>query len=134
MLRGERAVSISELRDAVASAAARASANRVAAEVGMSTRSLLDFIRGSHPRDSTRRKLTIWYIRYRRQLGGDLPASTAESAIDLLLEHLPGATREKARRSLLGYVDETTRDAGVDVPGWVREIGRSMRNDPPSGR
>jgi hypothetical protein len=125
MPRGDHVVSVSELRDAIASAAQRSSANRVAAEVGMSTRSLLDFIRGSNPRASTRRKLTLWYIRSRPG-AGDLSATTAASALELLLEHLPGGTREEARQSLLGYVAETSRNAGVEVPRWVREIRRSL--------
>ncbi len=125
MAAAEPAVPVSELRAWVAEAAARTSFNQVAKEVGLTTRTVIDFVNGSNPHASSIRRYTRWFVQYLRDHGeGDLPAHAAGAAIDLLLEHLPPRKRAAVRESLLGYLHSSAREAGVSEPGWMREIRR----------
>jgi hypothetical protein len=113
-------VPVSVLRAVLSEAVARAGAHSVAREIGISTRPLLDFVEGKGaPRATSLRKYTMWYLRYRRRLGGEIDSRTAAAASDLLVEHLPPQKRPEAKVAFLKSLEKITVDSGVDVPTWM---------------
>lgn len=110
------------LRDAVREAVARTSSHAVARAIGMSAPSLRDFMRGSEPRESTIRKLSMWYVRTTADREGEISEETLRAALALLVAPLPPARRAGVFRELTAALERGYRDAGVPVPGWMTEM------------
>lgn len=122
MRAGEARVPVERLRDAVAEAMDRTSSHAVAREVGLSAPSLRAFVGGTNPRPSTVRKLTAWYLRYRRRTaGGTLDGETAAAAVSLLLEHFPPQARERVHDELYEWLGRRGGEVRAPTPVWVRE-------------
>lgn len=126
---GEARVPVERLRDAVAEAMERTSSHVVAREVGLSAPSIRAFAGGTNPRPSTVRKLTAWYVRYRRRAdGGALDGETAAAAVSLLLEHVPPRAREQLHAELYEWLDRRSDEVRAPTPDWMREaLGRVRR-------
>lgn len=126
---GEARVPVEKLRDAVAEAIERTSSHVVARDVGITAPSVRAFVAGTSPRPSTIRKLTAWYVRYRRRnAGGALDGETAAAAVSLLLEHFPPRARERMHEELYEWLRDRTSEVRAPTPAWVREaLGKARK-------
>jgi hypothetical protein len=124
----EPRVPVAQLRDAVREAIESTSSHVVARDVGLTAPSIRAFVAGSEPRPSTIRKLTTWYLRYRRRTaGGTLDAGTAAAAVALLLEHIPAPRREKVHAELYQWLEQRSKQTRAGTPAWVSEARARIR-------
>jgi len=115
----ERRISVDVLRDAADRAVKATSLRRAALAVGLSPTGLRSFIDGAEPFESTRQKLTTWYLR-RVASGEEAPVgAVADAALSLLTDHLPPKEREELRREIAALVRKKSKAAGVEPPEWT---------------
>jgi hypothetical protein len=113
----ERGVSVHAIRAAAARAAKVDGIRATARDVGMSVTGFRAFLAGSNPFESTREKLTAWYLR--RAAAGEAgpTASVVDAALALLVAHLPPEEQEAAVRELRDVVKRRTRGR---KPDWLK--------------
>lgn len=118
----ERAVPVERIRDAAKRAAEAEGVRKTARDTGLSVTGFRAFLAGSEPYESTRKKLTGWYLR-RVASGAEGPTgAVADAALSLLVEHLPAEERERAVREIRGMVEKRTKAARLPLPEWVEEM------------
>ena len=94
----------------------------VARAIGLHPSSVLSFIEGATPRESTRRKLTAWYVR-EMAAGNDAPdAATVRAAIEILLYSVPPPRLEGAVRDLVSRLAEIHSNQGGACPIWLQVL------------
>jgi hypothetical protein len=120
MTRPEAAVSVTVLRAAAKSHAEEVGLRTAAAQIGMSFSGLRTFLEGTTPHPSTVAKLRAWYAT--TPAGRALTAAQARANLAALLEGVPEEQQAVVRREFLDAVERACAEAGVKVPGWVREL------------
>lgn len=114
-------VPVAAIREAARRAVAEASLRAVARRIPMSPMGLQHFINGTRPYRSTLRKLTAWYVN-RGASRGEFSEDTARAALAILLDALPEDRQSEARRALLDRLAAAYRDAGAELPGWLKTL------------
>jgi hypothetical protein len=115
-----RAVPIDTLREFARDRAEMSSVRQVAGEVGLGRTTLHNFISEEttpHPR--VRRLLALWYLR--EQQKEEKPATTAASAVEILLNGIPPEQREGARAALVQTLSAIHTAAGAP-PQWLNDL------------
>lgn len=128
------AVDTETLRAAAATRAAATSISEVAREVGLTTRGLNLFLRGSEPYSATRQKLEQWLVRQaaERQDATDVP--TAAAALTVLAHDLPPDRRARLISEAAAWWGDKYLEAGVPKPRWVDQLSmESADPQPPAG-
>lgn len=94
-------VPVARLREAVAAAVLGSSRERVAAEIGLSSRGLWKFLQGSRPHPATTEKLERWF---QNSGYGEMPEGiTVVAALGALLDRVRPAEREEALQEALAF-------------------------------
>ena len=109
------------LREAVRRASEARSQRAVAAEIGISYRTVGKFLAGSQPYARTLKKLQDWYIRGIVPRDGVSP-ETAIAAVFIMLDEIPPARRAEAAHKLVQAVGDIHHDLGVSLPGWLVDL------------
>ncbi|HEX2203403.1 MAG TPA: hypothetical protein VHG91_08895 [Longimicrobium sp.] len=117
--------SLDALRHAAAEAEQASSLRAVAREIGMSPTGLRNFLDGQTPYPSTRRKLNLWYARYRlsRRVYEEDEVS---AGLALLLEAIPEAGYARAAERVLACVAEVHADTHVEAPAWLARLREAV--------
>jgi hypothetical protein len=97
-------IPVQRLREAAAAAVLESSRQRVAAEIGLSSRGLWKFLGGARPHPATIEKLERWF--HGRGLGGAQEGITVVAALGVLLARVRPAEREEALRETLAFFEE----------------------------
>lgn len=119
----ELAVSVETIREAAKRAAEAEGVRKTARDTGLSVTGFRAFLAGSEPYESTRRKLTGWYVRRVASGAVGPTGAVADAALSLLVEHLPAEERERAVREIRAAVERRTKSAMLPLPDWVEEMG-----------
>jgi transcriptional regulator with XRE-family HTH domain len=117
------------LRETVRRAVAASSQRTVAAQVGVSYRTIGKFLAGSEPYARTLKKLQEWYVSTVLPRDGAVSPEAATAAVFIVLDDVPQPRRAEAVRELVRSLVRIHRDAGVPPPGWITEL-ESARVDP----
>lgn len=121
----ERGVSVDAIRAAAARAAKANGIRATAREVGMSVTGFRAFLEGSNPFESTREKLTAWYLRHAAAGEPGQVPDVVQAALAVLVETIPPEKRADALRELVEAVERSYRAAGVPVPKWLKKINKA---------
>lgn len=117
-------VPVSRIREAVARSVERQSLREVARNVGMSPSGLRKFLDGAEPYSSTRHKLDRWYFA---EGGGEITAKAAESALELLVQDLPPASRREALEQLIRVLIRIYADRDQAQPSWLSQLEKDSQ-------
>ncbi len=90
----------------------------------MSVTGFRAFLQGSNPFESTREKLTVWYLRHTAAGEPGQTLDVVEAALAVLVEAIPPEKRADAMRELVDAMERSYRAAGVPIPKWPRELAR----------
>jgi hypothetical protein len=126
------AVDTETLRAAAATRAAATSISEVARQIGLTTRGLNLFLRGSEPYSSTRQKLEQWFVRQaaERQDATDVP--TAAAALTVLAHDLPPDRRATLISEAAAWWGDKYLEAGVPKPRWADQLSTESADPQPS--
>lgn len=117
-----RGVSVDAIRAAAARAAKANGIRATAREVGMSVTGFRAFLEGSTPFESTREKLTAWYLRNAAAGEPGQTPAVVEAALAVLVEGIPPERQADALRELVEAMERSYRAAGVPLPKWLRKV------------
>jgi hypothetical protein len=112
---------LQRVRAALADRVEHRSLREAAREVGMSPSGLRKVLDGARPYSSTRRKLHAWYVREGVRSYGETDASSALSALDLLVGALPSAPRARTAREIVETLRRGFEAASLLAPEWLDE-------------
>ncbi len=115
----ERGVPIETIRTAAARAAKAYGVRATARDVGMSVTGFRAFLEGSSPFQSTREKLTAWYLRHVAAGEPGPTTGVAEAALALLVAHLPPDEQDATVRELRKVVEKRTKASRAPRPDWL---------------
>jgi hypothetical protein len=110
------------LRESVRRAVAASSQRSVAAQVGVSYRTIGKFLAGSEPYARTLRKLQEWFVSAVVPRDGRVSPDAATAAVFIVLDDIPQPHRADAVRELVRALGKIHRDAGVQPPGWIGDL------------
>ena len=114
------AIPVAQLRALVSRRVGSEGLRPVARAIGLHPSSVISFVNGAEPRESTRQKLTAWYVR-EIAAAKDIPdPSTVRAAIDILLYSVPPARLDNAVRELASKLVEIHAVQGSQCPEWLR--------------
>lgn len=120
MLPAAEAIPVAQLRALVSRRVRTDGLRPVARAIGLHPSSVISFVDGAEPRESTRQKLTAWYVR-EIAAAKDIPdPNTVRAAIDILLYSIPPARLDSAVRELANKIAEIHAGQGRDCPAWLR--------------
>jgi len=119
MKRASQGVSIEVLREAVRRRVADSTLRQVAAEIGMSFSGLHTFLDGTTPHPGTVRKVAAWHVRAASESGNTVDTALAETALDLLLRHVPPRKRPALRRELVEALVAQAKREQLPPPAWA---------------
>lgn len=96
---------------------------RIAAEaVGMSISGLHTLTHADAPMHArTIRKLRAWYVQTAAERDDDVSGELVETALGLLVRHLPEGERDAAMRGMLADLRKRTEAAKAPVPKWLKK-------------
>ena len=109
------------LREAVRRAVGARSHRAVAAEIGISYRTVGKFLAGSQPYSRTLKKLQEWFVSSIVPQDSVSPEA-ATAAVLIMLDEIPPARRSAAVRELARVLGQIHRDAGVKPPDWIGDL------------
>lgn len=127
------AVDVETLRAAAAIRAAATSISEVAREVGLTTRGLNLFLRGSEPYSATRQKLEQWFVRQASQRQDATDVATAAAALTVLAHDLPPDRRTRLVSEAAAWWGDKYLEAGVPKPRWVDQLRTESADPHPEG-
>lgn len=128
------AVDVETLRAAAATRAAATSISEVAREVGLTTRGLNLFLRGSEPYSATRQKLEQWFVRQASQRQDATDVATAAAALTVLAHDFPPDRRTRLVSEAAAWWGDKYLQADVPKPKWVDQLStESADPQPPAG-
>ena len=96
-------IPVPQLREAAAAAVMETSRERVATEIGLSSRGLWKFLEGSRPHTGTIEKLEKWFRG--RGYGTPREGITTVAALGALLDRVRPAEREAALQEALAFFE-----------------------------
>ncbi|HEX6746546.1 MAG TPA: hypothetical protein VF092_04565 [Longimicrobium sp.] len=109
------------LRDAVRRASEARSQRSVAAEIGISYRTVGKFLAGSAPYARTLKKLQEWFVSTIVPQDGVSPEA-ATAAVFIMLDNIPPSFRAEAVHKLVQALGDIHREVGVKLPGWISDL------------
>lgn len=128
------AVDTETLRAAAATRAAATSISDVARQIGLTTRGLNLFLRGSEPYSATRQKLEQWFVRQASQRQDATDVATAAAALTVLAHDLPPDRRTRLVSEAAAWWGDKYLEAGVPKPRWIDQLRTETADlQPPAG-
>jgi hypothetical protein len=97
------APSVDVLRESVRRAVAASSLRTVAAQAGLTHRTVGKFLGGTPPQEKTLRKLREWYVRHAADTP-DLSKETRAAALAILLDGVPEKDRPSVEKAVLELI------------------------------
>jgi hypothetical protein len=105
------------LRESVRRAVAASSLRSVAAQIGVTHRTVGKLLGGTPPQEKTLRKLREWYVRHAAETH-DVSGEAIAAALELLMDGLPEKSRSETEQVLLDVLRQAHRKAGTKPPEW----------------
>lgn len=106
-------VPVPRLREAAAAAVLESSRQRVAAEIGLSSRGLWKFLEGARPHPATVEKLEKWFRG--RGYEGVREGITTVAALAALLDRVRPGEREEALREAFAFFEDLYSRRGASA-------------------
>jgi hypothetical protein len=115
-------VDVEAIRAAAAARAAATSISQVARDVGLTTRGMNLFLKGSEPYSATRQKLERWYVRWMAEQADATDAVTAAAAISVLTHDIPPAQHRQVAADAVRWWGTTYDELGLPRPRWIEQL------------
>lgn len=115
-------VDVEVLRSTAAARAAATSISQIARDVGLTTRGLNKFLKGSKPHSATRQRLERWYVRQAAEQADATDVETATAAIAVLAHDIPPAQHRQIAADAVRWWGTAYDEVGLPRPRWVEQL------------
>lgn len=115
-------IDVEVLRAMTAAHVATTSISEVARQVGVTTRGLSLFLKGSDPYSGNRQKLERWYVRKVAQQTESTDATTAAAALTVLVRAMPPSHQKDVAAEAVAWWAAKYDERSVPRPAWIEQL------------